>query len=504
LKTIFALPPGSRTLGAHWRLLILFTLIWLGLAATPTVSQSAATSGATTVPPIIYGVSKPIGITAEPCETEITTPGALIVSPAEDWQARLQQASPGDTFLLRAGVYQATALLKLPAGEAGRPITLKPYNCEAAMIYASLRLRSHTQIAGLHLETQGLLDDRWVIRIDGQESGRIEGVALRHNTILGGTIDAIRVLDNVHRVVITGNEINGGGNGHVIFVTAEERLLLPDQIEVSQNRLAKSYYATPGEDMFQVRDVGQVVFVHNTCTDGINMEECVDIKSTVTPVTISYNLFDGDHLHQQGTGEDGAGGCMVIHETDGQPENHWIEHNLFKNCRGTTVRFATGAAESISRATVRWNLFVQTGGSETAVTPIWQAQGVVWQHNTHINGHLKLGDELRQKLPRDTVIQNNLFYRTRIDDRTQPPEFSYLCSHNLLYEGSGTGFAQSSCPDLLTSEPLFVDLAGGDFHLQESTPARNASAEGLTLGAYPYQFISFDPAAYLPLVAGEP
>jgi hypothetical protein len=499
---LISLPKGG-TLTTSCHLLAFFLLAWLGLGAAP-ANQSTIAHAAATIPPILYGVTQPIGPTAEPCATEATTSGALLLAPAEDWQSRIESASPGDTFLLRGGVYQATELLKVPAGEAGRPITLKPYNCEAVLLYASLRLRSHTRLAGLQLETKNLADDRWVIRIDGQEGGPIEGVVLRHNTILGGSIDAIRILDNVRRVLITGNEINGGGNGHTLFVTAEERLLLPDRIEISQNRLAKSYYVTPAEDMFQVRDVGKVFFHHNTCTAGVNMEECVDIKSTAMPVTISYNLFDGDQLHQQGTGEDGAGGCMVIHETDGQPDNHWIEHNFFKNCRGTALRFATGSEDSISRATVRWNLFVQTGVAEAGVIAIWQAQGVVWQQNTHINGHLKLGDEQQLKLPQDTVIQNNLFYRTRIDDRTRPPDSTYHCSHNLLFEGSGTGFAHSPCPQLLTADPLFVDVAGGDFHLQPSTPARNAGAEALTLGAYPYQFIDFEPQVYLPLITSEP
>jgi len=29
----------------------------------------------------------------------------------------------------------------------------------------------------------------------------------------------------------------------------------------------------------------------------------------------SLDLADGDHLHIAGQGEDGSGGCMVIHET---------------------------------------------------------------------------------------------------------------------------------------------------------------------------------------------
>lgn len=474
---------------------------WL-LGATQPQAQPRPLFG--TVPPALvhYGAEPVVGEALEPCETEQTIPAAVVLTSTDRWAERLRSAQPGETLLLRTGVYTTSALLKFPAGAVSAPITLKPYNCEPVTLYASLRLRSYNVVAGLHIETVGVNFPEWVIRVDGEATGPVERVIIRHNTIWGGLVDAIRVVDDATRILITGNQIDGGGNGHNIFITSEERRFWPDLIEVSNNRLSKRYFNTPAEDMFQVRDVRNVLFSHNTCTDGLNLEECVDIKSAQAPVWVSGNFFDGDLLHQTGRGEDNSGGCLVIHETDGHPEPHMVIGNFFRNCKRTALRFASGELGEISQAVVEGNLLTHSS-NEDGIISIWQAQNVVWNHNTVVNGYLKLGNDDQDKLPINTLITNNIFYGTRIDDRTQPPASTYQCRNNLFYQLAGIGFTQSPCQATVIADPLFVNPNTNDFHLPYATPARNQGDDGLTLGVYAYDFVDESPGLYLPIIAKQ-
>ncbi|HEX6387190.1 MAG TPA: hypothetical protein VF177_21190 [Anaerolineae bacterium] len=451
--------------------------------------------------PVSYGASGTVGEALEPCDTPSTVPGAIVLSPATDWQKAIElDARFGDTFLLREGTYQIKEQLRPKAGAPGQPITIKPYNCEPVTLKGTLRPHSHNTVAGMRLETPQLANENWVIRVDGKNMGHIENVVIRNNTILGGDIDALRVSDDVVNLVVSGNHIDGGRDGHLIFVVSENLVFRPDHIVITNNLLTKAYFDTPAEDMLQVRDGQYVEFTYNTCANGRNMEQCIDIKSMAAPMIIRGNFFDGETLHQEGAGEDGAGGCMVIHETDGNPEQHLVEDNYFKNCGDTALRFAPGESGEVSKATVRRNVFASTS-SDDGVVMIWQADGVEFTNNTIVEGYLKLGDAAHLKRPRNTVIKNNIFYKTRIDDQTMPPEYTYECKYSLIYQTTGTGFIHAPCTDLLSADPLFVDPQNENYHLQPGSPARGAGEGGVDLGAYPYE--AFDRFLYLPLVPGH-
>ena len=171
----------------------------------------------------------------------------------------------------------------------------------------------------------GISDLTWAIRVDCKNKGPIRHVVIRNNTILGGEKDALKVSADVADLMITGNHIDGGMVSHVLNVQSEWQPNAPDQITITNNLLTKSYFKTQSEDMLQVIDALHIEFSHNTCADGHQMEQCVDIKETRVPLIIRDNLFDGSTLHLDGPGVDGSAGCMVIHEHDGHPENHLIE-----------------------------------------------------------------------------------------------------------------------------------------------------------------------------------
>jgi hypothetical protein len=473
-----------------------------------------------------YGISGQVGPKREPCEQGANKTGLVIVAPTDAWAKTLSTtAKAGDTILLRAGVYDAGGVLSIGAGAAGRPITIKPYNCEAVTLRGEVRPRSYNILAGLRIES----NQKWAIRIGGKGEAHVDSVIIRNNTILGGTTDAIRVLDDTANIEISYNVIDGGAYGHNIFVTAEQQKLLPDQILITQNLLTKQFYKTAGEDMFQARDIRRVAFLYNTCSMGLNMEQCVDIKSAVTPLLISHNFFDGDNMHLSGNGEDGSGGCMVIHEYDGKPEQHVIEENLFKNCKGTLIRFATGGAYEISSGLVRRNVFITPAGRQDNLA-IVRGQNVTLDHNTMLNGVLRFGNSSGS--PTGTLLKDNIFYNIGfknlggsavvaaqvaaptvaqtvvqeeqevfLDDaaealsEVEPAQANsadgllateaaaFGCSNNLFYKGSVSALI-SACASSLSSDPLFMNLASNDYRLQPQSPARSHASDGSDLGAF--------------------
>ncbi len=443
-----------------------------------------------------------IGEATEPCETTASLPHAIVLSAQGPWEDALTNpATPGTIYLLRGGLYQATDKLWLKAGTADAPLIIKPYNCEAVTLQSSLRPNSYTVIAGLKIAALGIEDTKWAIRFDGKNAGAITNITLRNNTIVGGTIDAIRLTDAVYNVLLQGNHIDGGAAGHTIFVTAETAGVRPDGITITQNRLTKRYFDSAAEDMLQLRDVGAITITANHCTDGLNMEQCLDIKNATLPLLIAYNFFDGEQLHLQGNGADEAGGCMVIHESDGHPEQHIIEHNYFRHCKGTVIRFAPGTRDEQSSALLRYNLFVQQSNTD-GIMPIEAATDLLFLNNTFIRGALKLGNSAQTRLPLRTIFQNNIFYQSAIEDNLPPSEAAYRCRYNLLYQLSGDGFAAAPCTHTIDADPRFIDLPHLNFHLQPGSPALGTGEAGTNLGALPLLLL-FDQLTqqrYLPFV----
>ncbi len=122
-----------------------------------------------------YGATELLGPSLEACVSEATVANPMVLSPSDEWDEALINAQPGATLLLRAGAYQASNKLWLPAGAPEQFITVKPYNCEQVILYASLRPLSYTIIAGLTVEAKELADMNYVIRIDSEYKGAYWG-----------------------------------------------------------------------------------------------------------------------------------------------------------------------------------------------------------------------------------------------------------------------------------------------------------------------------------------
>ena len=104
-----------------------------------------------------WAIPKKYGPANEACTTS-----GIVLKASDNWKRESRTRYPGETFLLRAGVYTVADTLALPSGNSGDPIGLKPYKCEAVKILGVSstpgrgmlgKPGSYNTIAGLRFES---------------------------------------------------------------------------------------------------------------------------------------------------------------------------------------------------------------------------------------------------------------------------------------------------------------------------------------------------------------
>lgn len=117
---------------------------------------------------------------------------------------------------------------------------------------------------------------------------------------------------------------------------------------------------------------------------------------------------------------------------------------------------------------------------------------------------LKLGNGDQTRLPVNTLIKNNIFYKSQIEDNTILPAAPYTCAHNLLFATLDSGFTGSGCTDTVDQDPQFAGAMFADFRLLATSPAIHAGEAQVDLGALsllqPTSVVDLPYHLYLPTV----
>ena len=186
-----------------------------------------------------------------------------------------------------------------------------------------------------------------------------------------------------------------------------------------------------------------------------------------------YNLDDPNGIYVDAYGRytynieiynnyvhDNAGaGIQIGSETGGLLENISVHHNIVHNCLKGGMAFhnlytASGAVKDIY---VYNNTFYQNGKS-----------GV-----NHYGG-IRIWDELIENL----VFKNNIFsqgYNFQVGVDGVPAE-EYTVDYNVIYgnQNNTGGFTAVDGTNAIESNPLFVNVSFNNYHLQSTSPAKNA------------------------------
>jgi Right handed beta helix region len=321
-----------------------------------------------------------------------TTQGVLVEGPA--FASSIESARTGAIVLLRGGTYSGG--FQIPSG-----VTVKPYNGESVIITGSVTMNSRSVLAGVDLRSSG----QWAIRVDSPSDAKSD-VTIRNNVITGGSVETIRVSRNVSGVLITGNDISGGGN-HAIKVHGEGSGHSPSAT-ISGNRI----HDPSREDAIQTEDNGSVTIDRNTFYG--TPENAIDVK-TGQVVAITNNLFEGSSLIAEALLVHGDGVAVAVH--------NWF-------AEGADIGLGSSSSGNPTM-TLREN---RVDGGDIVIRR--SSQPIVIEDNVVNGGTLKLGIAGGDH-PTDATVTGNVFEGTELLDRVTPSGDSWACSANTLIEVIG-------------------------------------------------------------------
>ncbi len=373
---------------------------------------------------------------------------------AQPW-ATIQKAAntltAGDTVYIKAGTYQEQVIPQ-NSGSVGNTITYAAYPGHTVtidgtgMILPSYETglfvvedRSYIKVSGLRIINAGPNDNNAGIYVDNSHYVIVEN-NYTYNTVSSG----IGVWDGSN-IIIDGNEVRLACND------GEQ-----EDITIS------------GTDIFEVKNN----HVHDG-GPGTNGGEGITIKGGATNGKVYKN-----HVHDITSGQrtclyvDGWGGTIAT-------SNIEVYQNVLHNC-GAGISLSSEDGSLVRDVKVYNNIVYgnQSNGLEIgnwgepgiSVRPV---QNVTFINNTvYNNGTTGWGGGFFNENPNATniAIRNNIFSQNVLFQIANESTVPLTVDHNLI--DSYREYADEiRGTDYVEGEPLFVNAAGADFHLRETSPA---------------------------------
>lgn len=399
---------------------------------------AAASSGNIVVTNATAQSSNGIPFTVRPGRIFFVTPtgtgNGSFVSPMSPFAIH-SNIQPGDSYYFRAGTYsgaygdttwQATnfTLGSGQRGARGNPLALVGYPNEVVTFVAGERTNigfstssgvgAYTTIANLTL-----------VGADGCVSGG------GFYTPAKSGAPGVRVINNVCSATYTGNTMSG------------MLVIQNDGWRVWGNEFKDTGTSPP-----------------------INNNHAVYIQDAASDVDVGWNLFQNlrmGHVIQLHT-DAVPGGASCYTSTDVRIHDNVITANQVDDSRGINV----GNTCADSYGAIYNNILYNLGQRFSAIvtyTGSWKIYNNTL-YNIHSDPMLWISGQATAE------VKNNIFYSdgtSRYVGVANGAAMSQLTlSNNLYYNG---GAAPSQDPAAISGNPLFMDPAGGDFHLQSGSPA---------------------------------
>jgi hypothetical protein len=402
--------------------------------------------------------------------------------------AGLNASNPGDTVLVKAGVYNE--IIKWPkSGSVSGYITLKDYGDGAAVISGGSATQSKEALI--------LIDSKSYVGITGMEIGPYttasENIFVKGIQVEGISQHILIKRCKIHDITTTNTSDNSGANAIGIFgrnQTISINDIAIDSCEIYNNMTGYS------EAISIDGNVDGFIVSHNHVHDNNNIGilisgfygECENcgMADQARHGIICDNLvercsscnnpaYKGD-CAADGIYSDGGGKSI-------------IERNTVSECdigieAGAELAGAIDDSMIIRNNSIRdctiGGIFI--GGYETTrgVTVYCQiVNNTFYMNDTKKSG----GGELLIQKAHDNVIRNNIFFTNSQKSAIANGFNSTYCynntiDNNLFFSSDGKanieGVSMDSHAHL--ESPLFVNAKVGDFHLSEGSPAINAGS----------------------------
>ncbi|MDZ7268865.1 MAG: right-handed parallel beta-helix repeat-containing protein [candidate division KSB1 bacterium] len=406
-------------------------------------------------------------------------PATRIVKPGESITAKLAGMQPGDTLLVRGGIYNEAISLPV-SGTAGRRIVLRGYPGEKPVIAATGTMlnagKSHWLISDLVFDHQGDASD--AIKISGSF------LTLRNCELRNGKRDGIE---------------GAAGSSEVTI----ENCVIRDFVWQAGSD-AHGIVLNPGARRWRI--LNNTIF--NCGGDGIQLyaDDKTEIANYATDITISGNIFYTTLGSNSENALDfkGVDGCVVEgNEMYGFENKAWVTQ---KGCRNITGRnnFIHDSQRGIefrgeggkSQANIRLLRNVLYNIRQYYAIKFDDVANVEILHNTLANISAS-SFRIEGKGVSNAVVRNNLIHQSGAVAVAGP--FAGQVDHNGWFNAAAKDWQGSG--DVTGSDPLFKNAAQGNFELQTTSPARDAGIDvGLPyVGANP-DLGAFELGATTPVV----
>jgi hypothetical protein len=424
--------------------LILCSLIII-LLGTP-CRTSAVGPAAPTGTPLGRAASAAGGTTYYVAPTGNDNNPGTVAYPWRTIQKAADTLVAGDTVYIRAGTYHERVIPQ-NSGSPGQTITYAAYPGETVTIDGSgitvpeygglfdLGSRSYIVVSGLRV----MNSNQYGILADSSSGILIEGNHTYHTGTSG-----IAAWGSDH-VVIDGNKVElAGYNGMQECITVGGT----DAFEVKNNEVLDC--RKEGICAKQGASNGRIY--RNTVRDTDHVGIYVDAQDQYTyNIEVFQNVVHGILYND---------GFTLASEGGGLLENVSVYNNVaYGNAYGLGISACCPgpASHPLRNILIFNNTFYDNG------LGAWGG-GIAIQGNPDLEG----------LVIRNNICSQNLSFQIAVDPSI-PPE-NYTVDHSLI-DGYRGADGETYGDDYVEGDPLFVNAAGGNFHLRENSPAIDAGSD---------------------------
>ena len=392
---------------------------------------------------------------------------------------------PGDTCLVRAGVYTGQVIAPANSGTEKAPITYAPYQGETPELTGGrdgslviLDGKSYITVKGFKIYSPEGHD--WVVRVTGDNAhhNRIEAcdisdpegyapvvIALgaHHNTIIGNTIhdtghgeegsgDCIVVNGNCHHNLITKNRCYNACHSQIMLMNGSQHNTVLDN----------DLYATKRE--WSGAGIDLILGADDTQVNGNRIHDLGYITDQKCAIQVDsvHNTIRSNVIYNCGA----FGISPQSYSYGGTPQpacDNLIANNTVYHC-GRQGIVINSKSNLYSRSNRIVNNIVVGSPSDWYGANAW----IMVFDTYHLDKPAQPGEWF------DNVFQNNLFFH-------QQPGESNLVLYN--HRGNPVTWSlaelQKQFPKTflgnIEADPQFVNPAQGDFHLKPTSPAIGAA-----------------------------
>jgi len=367
-------------------------------------------------------------------------------------QAAVDAVQAGDTITIKAGTYHERVFIET-SGTKSNPVVIQNYHTDKVII------------DGTGINWNGTWGGLFEISYSGYIS--ISGIEIEHSTHAG------IFLDNAHHITIKNTKTNDTFSSGIGVWESDYVLVSKNEVKLACN--------DGGEECISIVTSHHVEVIENEVHHtgpGTNGGEGIDVKQGSHDVTVKYN-----HVHHIRNPDRPA---LYADASDLYTHHILFESNRVHDIAGNGVSVASELGGLLAYVTFVNNIIYNNrdggmiiGGwtSEGEVVPSNPVKHINIINNTFYNtgGDGIYVDNLYAK---DIKIYNNII---QSKNKRESPislrngvDISEVDIRKNMVDSELYSYGQSSD---IVADPLFVDGAHGDFHLQVKSPAINAGIQ---------------------------